>query len=132
MAVVNPSTVVTSGLGEVQQFTWTLANGDTGAPLGIPNNFDATVHVYGTFGSGGSVSLYGTNDQATFTNQTPPGAASSTWVILTDPQGNAITKTDAAIEAVLEMPLYMGPKVTAGDVTTAIVVNLILRRKGLS
>lgn len=130
MAVVTATIPVTSGLGEVQQFQWVLANGDTGNPIGIPNNFDATVHVYGTFGTGGSISLYGSNNTADFTNQAPPG--SGDWVILTDPQGNAITKTAASIEAVLEMPLYMGPKCTAGDGTTAIVVNLILRRKGLS
>ena len=130
MAIVSPVVSVSSGLGEIQQFTWTLSNGDTGAPLGIPNNFDATVHFYGTFGTGGSVSFYGNNNPSDFTNQTAPGSGS--WVILTDPQGNAITKTATSIEAILEMPLYMGPKCTAGDGTTAIVVNLILRRKGLS
>lgn len=130
MAVVAYVKPVISGLGEVVQYTWTLANGDTGAPLGIPNNFDATVHIYGTFGTGGSVTLYGTNNTTTFTNQTAPG--SGDWIALTDPQGNAITKTAAAIEAVLEMPLYMGPACTAGDGTTSLTVNLLLRRKGLS
>ncbi len=130
MAIQSYSKPAVTGLGEVIQYVWVLANGDTGAPLGIPNNFDATVHIYGTFGSGGSVTLYGDNNTLDFTNQTAPGSGS--WVALTDPQGNAITKTAASIEAVLEMPLYVAPACTAGDGTTSITVNLILRRKGLS
>lgn len=129
MATVAAVKPITSGLGQVIQYIWTLANGDIGGAVGIPNNFDATVHVYGTFGAGGSVTLYGSNNTDDLVANAP---GSGDWIVLTDPQGNAITKTTASIEAVLEMPLYMGPKCTAGDGTTSIVVNLLLRQKGLA
>ncbi len=102
----------------VFMYTWAgLLNGDTGAPLQIPSMSDKTVHIFGTFGSGGSVTLQGSNDPRVLTN---PGSA--VWVALTDPQGNAITKTAAAIEALLENPIFIRPIVTAGDGSTDLTV----------
>lgn len=129
MAVVAPVDVINTGSGEIIQKTWTLANGDTGVPIAVPNNYDSTIHIYGTFGTGGSGTMFGSNNFADFNAN---AAGSGTWVALTDPQGNAITKTSRAIESVLEQALYMAPGVTAGDGTTSIVFNLIMRRKGLS
>lgn len=67
------------------------------------------------FGTGGSVTLEGSNDGVTF-------------FPLTDPQGNAITKTAAALEVIEEVPRYIRPNCTAGDGTTDISVILWGRR----
>jgi hypothetical protein len=73
------------------------------------------VVIDGEFGVGGSCTLEGSND-------------GSHYYALTDPQGNAITKTAAAMEAIEEAPLHYAPYVTAGDGTTAINVTMLFRR----
>jgi len=104
----------------VARVTWTgLLNGDTGAPVAMPEFPDRTVHITGTFGVGGSVTVEGSNDLET---ETP------TYTAITDPQANALTKTAAAIEAVLEAPYLIRPNVTAGDGTTSLVVKMLCRR----
>lgn len=97
--------------------TWlALANGDTGQPFSSPDyGGDATVTFEGTFGAGGSITLQGSNDNVN-------------WYPLTDPQGNAITKTAAAIETIEEAPLFMRPNVTAGDGTTALQCRVLFRK----
>lgn len=100
--------------------TWTgLLNGDSGAPVEMGDWADRTVQIYGTFGAGGSINMEGSCDKAT---ETP------TYSILTDPQGNAVTKTAAAIEVFEESPLIIRPNVTAGDGTTSLTVKLVCRR----
>lgn len=96
--------------------TWaTLANGDDGTPYEGADFADRTVQITGTFGAGGSITFEGSND-------------GTNYVALTDPQGNAVTKTAAAIETLEETPRYVRPRVTAGDGTTALVVTLFARR----
>lgn len=100
----------------VRLFTWTgLANGDTGDPVSIVDYADLTATLEGTFSTGGSVTLEGSND-------------GTNYYALTDPQGNAITKTAAGIESVTETPRYIRPSVTAGDGSTSIEVRLLARR----
>lgn len=97
-------------------FTWTgLDSDDSGSPIECVDYTDRTVAITGTFGSGGSVTLQGSND-------------GTTWFALTDPQGNAITKTAAAMELVIEAPVYIRPLVTAGDGTTSLTVKLFCKR----
>lgn len=97
-------------------YVWTgLLNGDTGTPVEGVDFADQTVQVGGTFGVGGSVTLEGSNDNATF-------------FALTDPQGNAITKTGAALEVIEEAPRYVRPNVTAGDGSTSLTVTIWARR----
>jgi len=113
MAVVVPTRVDER---DAILLTWAaLANGDTGTPFDLPAHAGRTFQVTGTFGTGGSVTLEGSNVGATF-------------FALTDPQGNAITKTAAAGEEVTEAPRYVRPIVTAGDGTTALTVTLYCRR----
>ncbi len=96
--------------------TWTaLANGDDGAPYEGADFVDRTVQFDGTFGAGGSVTLQGSNDGAS-------------WFPLTDPQGNAITKTGAGLEVIEEGPRYVRPIVTAGDGTTSLNCRIWARR----
>ena len=85
----------------------------------LPEFPDRTVQVYGTFGAGGSITLEGSCDKTT---ETP------TYFALTDPQGNAVTKTAAAAEAFEEAPLLIRPNVTAGDGTTSLTVKMVCRR----
>ncbi len=109
--------------------TWgPLANGDTGKPVFLGRYADKCAHILGTFGSGGSVTLQGSNSPlADPEHPSYNPATSSIWVALVDPQGNAITKTAAAIEQLLESPVWVRPICTAGDGTTAL--NCILASK---
>lgn len=108
-------------------FSWAgLTNGSTGKPYELPVYSDKTVHIHGTFGSGGSVTLYGSNNPADLLLE--PAAVGATWVALTDSQGNAITKTALSIEQILENPWYICPKVTAGDGDTLLTVTIAAHR----
>lgn len=92
---------------------WTgLLNGDTGSPQTGASLPDKSVQVSGTFGTGGSCSLKGSNDGVTY-------------FTLTDPQGNALVFTAAGMEQIAENPRYMRPEVTAGDGSTSLTVTTI-------
>lgn len=111
-ALTNAETIGT----QVRLFTWTgVPNGDVGAAIEVVDFADLTVTLSGTFGTGGSVTFKGSND-------------GTNYFALTDPQGNAITKTAGGIESVTETPRYLRPEITAGDGTTAIDVQLLARR----
>lgn len=102
----------TQDVNDCRLAVWTgLLNGDTGAPLILGIYGDVSVQISGTFGTGGSVTLQGSND-------------GTNWIALTDPQGNAITKTAASIEQFLERTRYIRPSVTAGDGTTSLTVTV--------
>lgn len=95
--------------------TWSgLLNGDTGAEVNLSDFPDRTVQILGVFGVGGSVSFEGSNN-------------GTDWLVLTDPQGNAIIKTGAAMEFVTETPLFVRPRVTSGDGTTNLSVIMFAR-----
>jgi hypothetical protein len=51
-----------------------------------------------------------------------------TWIALTDPQGNAITKTANAIETILENPYQIRPNCTEGDAATDVDVYIVVKR----
>jgi hypothetical protein len=120
MAVINYTLTKIETFGDHSHVvTWTpLANGDTGTPLEMSGSVDRSVQVSGTFGAGGSVSIEGSNNSTNF-------------IVLTDPQGNAITKTTASIEQVTEISRLIRPNVTAGDGTTALTVTLLVRGSAL-
>ena len=92
-----------------------LLNGDDGQAFEALEYADRAMQVTGTFGTGGSLQLEGSND-------------GSNWVILADPQGNPLTFTAGKIEQVLETPRYVRPRVTAGDGTTNLVATIFCRR----
>ena len=107
-------------IGEMYVVTWTgLLNGDDGAAIQFAEFADKSIQFSGTFGTGGSITFEGSNDTAN-----PP----TNWFPLTDLQGNAITKTAAALEQVAEATAWVRPRVTAGDVNTNLVATLFLRR----
>lgn len=99
----------------------TTTNAD-GAAIEMPGSADRTIQFTGTFGSGGTVILQGSNALA------PVASTDADWFTLTDPQGNAISKTAASGEAVTELTRWIRPKVTAGDGTTSITARLLAKR----
>lgn len=134
MAIVDFTRETPRPLPGVESVTWVLANTDAGQPIAFSNYSDKTVQVFGTFGSGGSVTLQGSNDPRVLVDYaagTPKGSETAKWFTLKDPQANAITKTSDGAdsgEAILENPLFIRPNCTAGDGTTAITVILVGRK----
>lgn len=92
-----------------------MANGDTGSPIELTSYSDRSVQIQGTFGVGGTCVVQGSND-------------STDYQTLTDPQGNAVSKTAAAIETLTELTRLTRPSITAGDGTTALTVSMLLRK----
>lgn len=90
---------------------WDLVHSDTvGAAAEFPDQTDAVVTITGTFDSA-TVTIEGSNDGTTF-------------VILTDPQGNIISKTSAAIEQITEVPRYIRPSMSGGVASEAVRVMI--------
>ena len=88
--------------GNVQIVTWTgLTTDDTGQPWRRNDYTDKCVTITGDFGSGATVTMQGSND-------------GTNWFSLTDPQANAIAKTAAAMEQILENPVWIRPSVSGG------------------
>ena len=83
---------------------------DVGDPFACHQFKGKTVHMYGTFG--GSVALQGNN-------------GGTTWITVTDPQGNPISMAAEAIEEVLEAISEIRPSAGAGvgNVTVDLVVR---------
>lgn len=100
--------------------TWAgLANGASGTAFVVPENFGlGAIQATGTFGSGGSATMLGSNDGLTF------GSLPS--ILLAG--ANAMTAA-APIAEVDCIALVVAPKVTAGDGTTAltVVANFVRR-----
>ena len=116
MATRNGVMTDVSELGTVKLATWSgLLNGDDGSPAQWCDFADRCIQVTGTFGTGGSLTVEGSNDGAVFS-------------ALADPQGNALAFTSAKIEQALELPRYVRPRVTAGDGTTNLVCTILMRR----
>lgn len=96
--------------GPVHIVKWEgLTTNDTGEPWRRSDFSDKCVQIFGDFGSGATVTMQGSNDPRVVTS---PGSA--VWFSLTDPQANAIAKTSAAGEQILENPVWIRPSVTGG------------------
>lgn len=109
--------IVTHGdRGHVIQWTpMTNSGSDVGTPVEMPGSADRSVQVTGTFGTGGSVRIEGSND-------------GTNYAVLTDPQGNALDITTAKIETIMELTRYIRPRVTAGDGTTSLTVTMLVKK----
>lgn len=96
--------------------TWpNMQAGDTGQPYSGHSYTDRSVQVAGDFGASGNCRVAGSND-------------GSTYVALSDPQGDVLNLTAPALTAVTEISRYIRPEITAGDGTTNVTVTLIGRR----
>ena len=85
-----------------------------GEPLEMPGSNDRSIQFAGTFGSGGTILLEGSND-------------GTNWRTLNDPQGNPISKTAADLEAVMELTRYVRPRVSAGTGVNLTATMLVRR-----
>lgn len=79
------------------------ASGDVGTAVELSAYPDRSVQVLGDFGTGGAITIEGSNDGGT------------TWATLTDPQGNALTFTAAGLEAITELVGQIRPSASAGS-----------------
>lgn len=104
------------GIGGWKWETMTTTNAD-GSPLLIDRRTDRSVQVSGTFGTGGTLVIQGSNDGAN-------------WYTLNDLQGTALSFASARLEGISEMPLYVRPFVSAGDGTTDLDVYLVAVGRG--
>lgn len=101
---------------DVHIVSWTgLLNGDDGTPLEMPGSADRSVQVHGTFGSGGTLLIEGSNDGVNY-------------YTLNDPSSSALSVTSAKIETILEITRYIRPRVSAGDVTTSLTCTMLVRK----
>lgn len=104
--------------GRVMLYQWTgllKSSDDVGEPLVLPQYSDKTIHVTGTGGTGGAVTIEGSNE-----------LDSANWAALNDPQGSVLAMAVDTIEAILENAYRIRPRVTAGDGTTNLTVTVLV------
>jgi hypothetical protein len=96
--------------------TWTpiTAANNVGNALEMPGSSDRSVQLDGTWDSG-TVVLQGSND-------------GTTWFTLTDPQGNAISKTSNALEAISELTRYIRPSSSGGGGSHSVSCRVLLKK----
>jgi hypothetical protein len=100
---------------DVAVTTWDgLLLGDDGEPVRLAVYSDRSIQVIGTFG-GASVTIGGSNDGVNYH-------------ALNDPQGNSLTLTSGALRQIVELPVFIKPRVFGGDGTTQLQVILAGRR----
>lgn len=116
MATITPTIVpvtVDPGVRNVYIATWAaIGDADTCTPIPMSGASDRSVQIGGTFGSA-TIVIQGSNDG---TNYLP----------VTDPQGNAISKTSAAIEQILELTRFIKPT-TSGGTGSSVTVTVLLK-----
>ena len=110
-----PDFTLTANLpGKSVMHTWVLTTADhTGAGMEHPGGSDRTITASGTWGG------------ATAAIQ---GGDAVTYISLTDPQGNAISKTSDAIEVVTEIPEFTRPNLTTAGSGATITCTMIMRK----
>lgn len=104
---------------EMHVVTWgaLVGIGDVGAGVHLGGWADRTVQAVGTWAAG-TVVFEGSNDST--------DGANGTWATLNDPQGNPLSFTADKLEAVLELPRWVRPRVTVA--VTSVVMILSARR----
>lgn len=113
-----------SGRGEwisrsVHVTTWPDAlQSGTFSAQSVANLPDKTVTVTGTFGTGGTVTILGSNDDT----------STGTFIGLTDPQGNTISFTADGVETIMENTRWIKPQITSGTSSTSVTVKIVERR----
>jgi hypothetical protein len=119
MAVVKP-TVIQLDVKAVEVRWASMANGDTGEPVGLPQYPDKTAQVEGTFSTGGTVIMEGGASVV---------PAAGDWGGIHDPQGTLVSFGVGATEndplVLAENPRVIRPNVTAGDASTDVDVVVI-------
>lgn len=115
----------TINYNNTQVVTWSgLTTNSLGDPWLRNDYADKCVQIFGDFGSGASVTIEGSNDPRVISDP-----SNAVWFTLTDPQANALTKTSAAGEQILENPRWIRPNVTLG--TSPDITVIICATKGV-
>jgi hypothetical protein len=116
MATVTPATSFPFETSlDVAVTTWSgLAAADDGESVRLAVYSDRSIQVLGTFG-GASITIGGSNDGVTFH-------------ALTDTSGTALTLTADCLKQIVELPVFLKPRVFGGDGTTNLTVVLAGRR----
>src|SRR5262245_41323339 len=97
-----------------------LLNGGDGTPVEVPCYGERNFGVYGTCGASCSCQPEGSNEDC----------RSPVYAQLTGPSGTGnalIALTAVGVKAVVESPLLIRPRVTAGDGTTNLTAALICK-----
>ena len=92
-----------------------LVNGDEGDPFILSQYADRSVQIVGTFGTGGTVVLQGSNDGVAYTT-------------LTDNQGNPLSFNTPKLVQIMEIVVGIKPVVIGGDGTTNLNVNMLVKQ----
>lgn len=120
MAIIPQTTVDDFIRNRSTYITWAnMANGDSGDPLSFAGHADKTVQIFGTFGSGGSVTFEGSNDPRVVSD--PNNAV---WYTLEDIATMPLVLTSATGKLIPDNPRFTRPRINAGDGTTSITVIL--------
>ena len=108
-------------------YTWTaLTTTDNyGSPTKLPGWSDRCVQMNGALGTGGQVTMYGSNVVS------PNLANDDDWFILNDAQGNALTLDTLRGEQIIEVPLWIRPKISGGNGATDLNIHLCLVKGGV-
>ena len=116
MAIVAPVTSYPFETSlDVAVTTWSaLLAGDDGEPVRLAVFSDRSVQVSGTFG-GASVTIGGSNDGITYH-------------ALTDTAGGSLSVAAACLKQIVELPVWIKPRVFGGDGTTTLTVTMAGRR----
>lgn len=122
VTIFNPPNVGFSS-GGVLIYVWTgLLNGDYGEAISVPALADRSVQMLGALGTGGAISMYGSN------KVNPDLTTDTDWGVLNDPQANALVLTALKFESIQEPSVWLRPKVTAGNGSTNLSIYLMLRK----
>lgn len=104
--------------GGVPVVIWSgLLNGDDGSPIQLSAFSEKTWQAVGTFGASGTVTIEGSND-------------GTNWANISTRQGTTpLTLTSTTqINTSQDRPVWIRPRVTAGDGTTNVTVSVACHR----
>lgn len=105
----------------IQGRKWSLTGADgEGEWVDLSALQDRTVHIFGSF-NGATVVIEGSNEAA------PTVGGAGNAITLRDPAANNLSFTAAGLKAILELPRWIRPRVTAGTVTA---VDVIINARG--
>lgn len=113
-AVVTPLTEFNERNCHIVTWSPLTAANAAGSAVQMAGSSDRCVQFIGAFDSA-TVVLQGSND-------------GTNWVTLTDPQGNAISKTSAGIEQIMELTRYVRPSSSGGGGSQSVGVILFLKK----
>lgn len=108
--MANTAATFVIGKDGVATATWTaITENDTGLPVAMARFPDRTVQVVGDFTTSGAITIEGRNDGTNYNT-------------LHDPTGAALVLTDTSVKLIVENPVYIRPRATAGTSVSMDVV----------